>query len=89
MTSPGLHPGARPVVAACFRQTRRRLAYVRQQEQQLARWRGPVRGCGAKPACSCTPCASCSTRSLIEHPGSCCGTPGAVPPEGTPCGAGG
>ena len=52
-------------------------------------WRGPVRGCGAKPACSCKPCASCSTRSLIDHPGSCCGTPGAVPPEGTPCGAGG
>jgi hypothetical protein len=40
MTYPGLHPGARPVVAACFRQTRRRLAYVRQQEQQLARRRG-------------------------------------------------
>jgi hypothetical protein len=40
MTYPGLHPGARPVVATCFRQTRRRLAYVRQQEQQLARWRG-------------------------------------------------
>lgn len=40
MTYPGLHPGARPVVAACFRQTRRRLASVRQQEQQLARRRG-------------------------------------------------
>jgi hypothetical protein len=75
MTSPGLHPGARPVVATCFRQTRRRLAYVRQQEQRLAggaafgarRWRGPVRGGGAKPACSCKPCASCSTRSLIDQ----------------------
>ena len=40
MTYPGLHPGARPVVAACFRQTRRRLAYVRQQERQLAALRG-------------------------------------------------
>ena len=39
MTYPGLHPGARPVFTACFRQTRRRLAYVRQQEQQLARRR--------------------------------------------------
>ena len=29
MTYPGLHPGARPVFTACFRQTRRRLAYVR------------------------------------------------------------
>src|SRR5215471_130093 len=26
--------------------------------------RGPMRGCGAKPTCSCKPCASCSTRSL-------------------------
>ena len=40
MTSPGLRPGARPVAAACFRQTRRRLAYVRQQEQQLSALRG-------------------------------------------------
>ena len=36
MTYPGLHPGARPIAAACFRQTRHRLAYVRQQEQLLA-----------------------------------------------------
>ena len=36
MTYTGLHPGARPIAAACFRQTRHRLAYVRQQEQLLA-----------------------------------------------------
>jgi hypothetical protein len=36
MTYPGLHPGARPIAAACFQQTRHRLAYVRQQEQLLA-----------------------------------------------------
>jgi hypothetical protein len=35
MTYPGLDPRARPLAAACFRQTRRRLAYVRQQEQAL------------------------------------------------------
>jgi hypothetical protein len=40
MTYPGLPPSARPIAAACFRQTRRRLASVRQQEQQLARLRG-------------------------------------------------
>ena len=36
MIYPGLRPGARPVAAACFQQTRHRLAYVRQQEQRLA-----------------------------------------------------
>ena len=42
MTSPGLDPRARPLAAACFRQTRRRLAesYVRQQERQLDALRG-------------------------------------------------
>ena len=40
MTYPGLDPRARPLAAACFRQVRRRLAYVRQQEQQLSALRG-------------------------------------------------
>ena len=40
MTSPGLDPRARPLAAACFRQTRRPLAYVRQQEQALPQLRG-------------------------------------------------
>jgi len=40
MTYPGLDPRARPLAAACFRQTRRRLAYVRQQERQLDALRG-------------------------------------------------
>ena len=40
MTSPGRPPAARPVAAACFRQTRRRLAYVRPQEQALPQLRG-------------------------------------------------
>ena len=40
MTSPGLPPWARPVAAVGFRQTRRRLAYVRQQEQELPQLRG-------------------------------------------------
>jgi hypothetical protein len=35
MTSPGLPPWARPVAAVGFREPRRRLAYVRQQEQEL------------------------------------------------------
>jgi hypothetical protein len=35
MTYPGLEPRFRPIAAACFRQVRRRLAYVRQQEQAL------------------------------------------------------
>ncbi len=37
---PGPGPRARPLAAACFRQVRRRLAYVRQQEQQLSTLRG-------------------------------------------------
>jgi hypothetical protein len=40
MTYPGLDPRARPLAAACFRQTRQRLAYVRQQERQLDALRG-------------------------------------------------
>jgi hypothetical protein len=40
MTYPGLPPWARPVAAAGFRQTRRRLAYIRQQEQALPQRRG-------------------------------------------------
>jgi len=40
MTYPGLHARARPIAAACFRQTRRRLAHVREQEQQLDALRG-------------------------------------------------
>jgi len=35
MTYPRLPPTARPIAARCFRQTRRRLTYVRQQEQAL------------------------------------------------------
>jgi len=35
MTYPGLDPRARPIAAAMFRQTRRRLVYVGQQEQAL------------------------------------------------------
>jgi hypothetical protein len=40
MTYPSLLSSARPVAAAGFRQTCRRLAHVRQQEQQLAALRG-------------------------------------------------
>jgi hypothetical protein len=40
MTSPGLPPWARTVAAVGFRQTRRRLAYARQQDQQLATLHG-------------------------------------------------
>jgi hypothetical protein len=40
MTSPHLPPGSRPIAAASFRQTRQRLAYVRQQEQALPQLRG-------------------------------------------------
>jgi hypothetical protein len=39
MTSPRLPPSARPI-AACFRQVRQRLAYMRQQEQALPQLRG-------------------------------------------------
>jgi hypothetical protein len=35
MTYPGLEPRFRASAAACFRSVRRRLAYVRQQEQAL------------------------------------------------------
>jgi hypothetical protein len=40
MTSPGLPPWAWPVAAVGFRETRRQLAYVRQQARQLAALRG-------------------------------------------------
>jgi hypothetical protein len=40
MTYPRLPPRARPIAAASFRQTRRRLAYVRQQAQALLQLRG-------------------------------------------------
>ena len=40
MTYPGLDPRARPIAASCFRQTRRRLAHVRAQEQALMQLRG-------------------------------------------------
>jgi len=40
MTSPGLLPWARPVAAVGFRETRQRLASVRQQEQALPQLRG-------------------------------------------------
>jgi len=35
MTYPGLQARDRPTAAACFRQVRRRLAYVRQQAKAL------------------------------------------------------
>jgi hypothetical protein len=35
MTYPGLHARDRPTAAACFRQVRQRLAFVRQQERAL------------------------------------------------------
>ena len=37
MTYPRLSPSARSIAAACFRQVRQRLAYVRSQEQALHR----------------------------------------------------
>ena len=40
MIYPGLPSSARPIAAACFRQTRRRLAYVRQKAQELPKLRG-------------------------------------------------
>jgi hypothetical protein len=40
MSSPGLHPGARSVAAACFRAVRRHLASVRGHEYTLAALRG-------------------------------------------------
>jgi hypothetical protein len=40
MTYPRLPPAARPVAAACFWQVRRRLAFIRQQEQDLPKLRG-------------------------------------------------
>jgi len=40
MTYPGRAPRARPLAVACVRQIPRRLAYVRQQEQQLSTLRG-------------------------------------------------
>jgi hypothetical protein len=42
-------PGARPITAACFRQTRRRLASVRQQEEQRSTLRGFRREMAARP----------------------------------------
>lgn len=40
MTYLGLRPADRLVAAACFRAVRQRLAYVRQQEQELPQLRG-------------------------------------------------
>jgi hypothetical protein len=40
MTYSGLPPETRPAAAACFRQIRQRLAYIRQQEQTLPQLRG-------------------------------------------------
>jgi hypothetical protein len=40
MTYPHLPAAGRPIAAALFRQVRRRLAYVRQQERQLSTLRG-------------------------------------------------
>jgi hypothetical protein len=40
MTAPGLPPWAQPVAAVGFRETRHRLAYLRQQAQELPQLRG-------------------------------------------------
>jgi len=40
MTYPRLPTAGRPIAAACFRQVRQRLGYVRQQEQALLQLRG-------------------------------------------------
>ena len=40
MTYPGLHARDRPTAAACFRQVRQRLAFVRQKERELMTLRG-------------------------------------------------
>jgi hypothetical protein len=40
MTYPGLHARDRPIAAACFRQVRQRLAYVRQKERELSQLQG-------------------------------------------------
>ncbi len=40
MSSPGLHPGARPIAAAYVRAVRQRLAALRSQERTLAALRG-------------------------------------------------
>ena len=40
MTYPRLPPAARSVAAACFRQVRQRLAFVRQQELELSTLQG-------------------------------------------------
>jgi hypothetical protein len=40
MTYPHLPAAGRPIAAACFRQVRRRLAYVLQQELELPTLRG-------------------------------------------------
>jgi len=40
MTYPGLHARARPTAAACFVHVRRRLAFVRAKERELALLRG-------------------------------------------------
>jgi hypothetical protein len=48
MTSPGLLPWARPVAAVGVRETRRRLASIRQQERQLVALRGFRRAVAAR-----------------------------------------
>jgi hypothetical protein len=40
MTYPGLHARDRPIAAACFRQVRQRLTFVRQKELELSQLRG-------------------------------------------------
>ena len=40
MTYPHLPAAGRAIAAACFRQVRRRLAYVRQQERELPKLQG-------------------------------------------------
>jgi hypothetical protein len=60
MTSPRLPPSARPIAAACFRQVRQRLAYMRQQEQALPPLRGFQREMAART------CANPATTSLLS-----------------------
>ena len=63
MTYPHLPPGARPIAAASFRQTRQRLAYVRQQAQQLPQLRGFRREMAART------CDAAAARNPSATPG--------------------
>ena len=57
-------PGARSIAAASFRQTRQRLAYVRQQAQALA----PLRGFRREVAARTWEQQWCETRCQLPGP---------------------